>query len=53
MPAAQAEQSSRKKKNGTKIHVAIDTLGYLLALIVPPANEQEREQELARSVYSD
>lgn len=41
-----------KKKNGTKVHMAVDTLGYLLALVVTPANEQERDQvaELSRQV---
>lgn len=41
-----------KKKNGTKIHAAVDTLGYLLVLVVTPANEQERDQvgELSRQV---
>jgi transposase len=41
-----------KKRNGSKIHMAVDTLGHLLALIVTPANEQERAQvkELAQSV---
>jgi transposase len=33
-----------KKKNGSKTHIAVDTLGYLLALVVTPANEQERDQ---------
>jgi transposase len=33
-----------KKKNGSKVHVAVDTLGNLLALKVTAANEQEREQ---------
>jgi len=33
-----------KKKNGSKVHMAVDTLGNLLALIVTPANEQDREQ---------
>jgi transposase len=31
-----------KKKNGSKVHVAVDTLGNLLALLVTPAKEQER-----------
>ena len=31
-----------KRKKGSKIHMAVDTLGYLLALKVTPANEQER-----------
>ncbi len=33
-----------KKKNGTKIHVVVDTLGHLLALLATPANEQDRAQ---------
>lgn len=33
-----------KRKKGSKIHLAVDTLGYLLALKVTPANEQERQQ---------
>jgi transposase len=32
-----------KKKNGSKVHAAVDTLGNLLALIVSPANDQERD----------
>jgi transposase len=41
-----------KKKNGSKVHAAVDTLGNLLALKVTAANEQEREQvaELAAKV---
>ena len=31
-----------KKKRGSKVHIAVDTLGYLLAVVVTPANEQER-----------
>lgn len=33
-----------KKRRGSKLHLAIDTLGHLLALHVTPANEQERAQ---------
>ena len=33
-----------KKKKGSKIHLAVDTLGHLLALHVTPANEQDRAQ---------
>ena len=33
-----------KKRNGSKIHAAVDTLGELLALLVTPANAQDREQ---------
>jgi transposase len=41
-----------KKKNGSKVHVAVDTLGNLLALKVTAGNEQERAQveELAAKV---
>lgn len=31
-----------KKKRGSKLHLAVDTLGHLLALHVAPANEQDR-----------
>lgn len=33
-----------KKKKGSKVHMAVDTMGNLLALKVTAANEQEREQ---------
>ena len=33
-----------KRRKGSKVHVAVDTLGHLLALVVTPANEQERAQ---------
>ncbi len=41
-----------KKRNGSKVHMAVDTLGHLLALLVTPANDQERAQvaELAKAV---
>jgi transposase len=41
-----------KRKKGSKVHAAVDTLGYLLALRVTPTAEQDRAQveELARSV---
>ena len=32
-----------KKKKGTKIHIAVDTLGNLLTLLVTPANAQDRD----------
>jgi transposase len=31
-----------KRKKGSKVHAAVDTLGNLLALHVSPANEQDR-----------
>ena len=36
-----------KKTKGSKVHVAVDTLGHLLAVLVTPANEQERAQVAA------
>ena len=31
-----------KRKRGSKVHMAVDTLGHLLAVHVTPADEQER-----------
>ena len=41
-----------KRKRGSKVHMAVDTLGYLLSLHVTAADEQDREQvgELAKAV---
>jgi transposase len=41
-----------KCRRGSKVHIAVDTLGYLLALLVTPANAQDRHQvaELAQHV---
>lgn len=36
-----------KRRKGSKVHLAVDTLGHLLALLVTPANEQERQQVAA------
>lgn len=49
---SRAGYDGHKKKKGSKVHVAVDTLGHLLALHVTPANEQERAQvgELAAQV---
>ena len=33
-----------KRRRGSKVHLAVDTLGYLLSLHVTPANEQDRAQ---------
>jgi transposase len=43
-----------KCKRGSKVHIAVDTLGHLLAVHVTPANEQERAQvaELADQGYT-
>ena len=49
---ARAGFDGRKRRKGSKVHIAVDTLGHLLALLVTPANEQERAQvaELAEKV---
>jgi len=41
-----------KRRKGSKVHLAVDTLGDLLAIHVTPANEQDRAQvaELAEAV---
>ena len=33
-----------KKRNGSKVHAAVDTLGHVIALLVTSADEQDREQ---------
>jgi len=33
-----------KRRRGSKVHAAVDTLGHLLAVVVTPADEQERAQ---------
>ncbi len=33
-----------KRKKGSKVHAAVDTLGHLLALRVSPANEDDRKE---------
>jgi transposase len=49
---AQSGYDGAKKRRGRKVHMAVDTLGDLLALHVTPANEQDRAQvaELAEQV---
>ncbi len=49
---ARAGYDGAKRKKGSKVHMAVDTLGHLLALSVTPANEQDRQQveDLARQV---
>ena len=43
-----------KRKRGSKLHLAVDTLGHLLAAHVTPANEQDRAQveELAAAIQA-
>jgi len=47
-----AEFDGHKMRNGSKIHIAVDTLGHLLALRVTTGKEQERAQvaDLAAAV---
>jgi transposase len=49
---ARAGYDGAKRKNGSKVHVAVDTLGHLLALHVTPADRQDRQEvgKLARQV---
>ena len=39
-----AGYDGHKRRRGSKVHLAVDTLGHLLALHVTPASEQERAQ---------
>jgi len=41
---ARAGYDGHKRRKGSKVHIAVDTLGCLLALKVTAANEQERAQ---------
>jgi Transposase DDE domain len=49
---ARAGDDGHKRRKGSKVHAAVDTLGHLLALLVTPANEQDRAQvdELAAAL---
>src|SRR5260370_4662148 len=49
---ARAGYDGAKRRKGSKVHAAVDTLGHLLALRVTPAHEQDRSQvgELASQV---
>jgi transposase len=49
---ARAGYDGYKRRKGSQVHLAVDTLGHLLALQVTPANEQERAQvaQLAEAV---
>ena len=51
---ARAGFDGHKKRKGSKVHAAVDTLGHLLALKVTAANEQDRAQvaELAQAVQA-
>jgi transposase len=49
---ARAGYDGAKRRKGSKVHAAVDTLGHLLALHVTPADEHDRAQvgELSRQV---
>jgi transposase len=49
---ARAGYDGAKRRKGSKVHMAVDTLGHLLAIHITPANEQDRSQvaELAKQV---
>ncbi len=49
-----AEYDGAKRRRGSKTHIAVDTLGNLLALFVTPANEQDRAKigELAEKLQA-
>src|SRR5215211_9420581 len=51
---ARAGYDGHKKRKGSKVHLAVDTLGQLLALVVTPASARERAQvgELAAAVQA-
>jgi transposase len=49
---ARAGWDGAKRRTGSKVHLAVDTLGHLLAVQVTPANAQDRAQvaEVAEAV---
>jgi transposase len=52
---ARAGFDGHKKRKGSKVHAAVDTLGHLLAVAVTPANEQDRAQvgQLAEAAQAE
>jgi transposase len=52
---ARAGYDGYKRKRGSKVHLAVDTLGHLLALYVTPADVQDRAvvTELATAVQAE
>jgi len=51
---ARAGYDGAKRRKGSKTHMAVDTLGHLLALLVTAADEQDRTQvaQLAQNVQA-
>jgi transposase len=52
---SRAGYDGAKRRKGSKVHLAVDTLGHLLALCVTAADEQDRAQvaELAERVQAE
>ena len=52
---SRAGYDGAKRRKGNKVHLAVDTLGHLLALCVGSADEQDRAQvaELAKRVQTE
>src|SRR5262245_36465097 len=52
---SRAGYDGAKRRKGNKVHAAVDTLGHLLALCVPAADEQDRAHvsELAERVQAE
>lgn len=46
---ARAGYDGAKRRKGSTVHIAVDTLGHLLALVVTPASEQDRAPVGARA----
>jgi transposase len=46
---ARAGYDGAKRRKGSKVHIAVDTLGHLMALKVTAASEGDREQVAARA----
>jgi transposase len=44
---ARAGYDGHKRRKGSKVHLAVDTLGQLLAVLVTPADQQDRAQVAA------
>jgi transposase len=44
---ARAGYDGHKRRKGSKTHIAVDTLGNLLAVLVTPASDQDRAQVAA------
>lgn len=51
---SRADYDGYKRRRGSKVHAAVDTLGHLLSVVVSPANEQDRSHaaELAANVQA-